>query len=88
MNKIDKEIRKMVNDVLCKEARPEALVILEKCSEKHFNEFLQYYKDKKENICCMVLDSAKYDLVKTGYMIHSENDHFGSPYLETIQKEI
>lgn len=36
MNKIDKEIRKIVNDVLCKEARPEALVILEKCSEKRY----------------------------------------------------
>lgn len=86
--RIDENIKKIVTEEICKEARPEALKILELCSDARFNEFLTYHSKNQGNICCMVLDVAKSELVKENKMIHSVDDHFGSPYLETTQKEI
>jgi len=88
MNKIDKNIIKIVNNLIRKEARPEALLILEKCSELRFNEFMTYIINDKENVCCMVLDVAKSELVGSNQMIHTEEDYFGFPYLKIKQKEL
>jgi hypothetical protein len=88
MNVIDKNIKKIVTDLIRKEARSEALEILEKCSEHRFNEFLAYHIKDSGNICCMVLDVAKSELVASNQMKHDVNDHFGSPYLDTTEKDI
>ena len=45
-------------------------------------------KNDKDNICCLVLDIAKSDLVESGDMLHDKEDHFGSPYLEILPKNI
>lgn len=87
MNNIDNKIKKIVKDRIRKEARSEALEILEKCSEARFNEFLTYHSSDKGNICCMVLDVAKSELVGENSMIHNYEDWFGTPYLETSQKD-
>ena len=79
--------KKIVNKLIRVEARAEALVILEKCSDERFNEFMDYYKKKQENVCCMVLDLAKKELVESNKMYHKEEDYFGSPWLKTTQKE-
>lgn len=88
MNKIDKNIIKIVNNLIREEARPEALEILEKCSELRFNEFMTYFINNKENVCCMVLDVAKGELVGFNEIIHTEEDYFGSSYLKIKQTEL
>jgi hypothetical protein len=74
---IDKEIKKIVTKLIRMDARSEALEILEKASESQMKEFLDYWNKKQENICCLVLDSIKIDLVKSGQMTKGENDNFG-----------
>ena len=86
MERIDFYLIEIVNNIICKEARQEALQILDSCSELRFNEFMTYFINGKESICCMVLDVAKSELVNTNQMIHNESDHFGSPYLKTTEK--
>lgn len=77
MNNIDKNIKKIVTYEICKEARKEALEILKKCTKERFEEFIKYHNKDQGNICCMVLDSAKIELVSSGEMTHNESDHFG-----------
>jgi len=87
MNNIDKIITNIVNDQIREEARTEALEILNKCSDARFKEFLTYHYTNKGNLCCMVLDVAKSELVGENKMIHNYEDWFGFPYLETSEKE-
>ena len=77
-----KKVIKIVNNLIRKEARPEALEILEKCSELRFNEFMTYFLNNKENVCCMVLDIAKSELVGLNQIIHTDESHFGGSYLK------
>lgn len=67
----------IVEEVIKKSARKEAMEILEKCSEKRFNEFKNNYYINKLNICCMSLDFAKDELVEQNIMTQNENDFFG-----------
>jgi hypothetical protein len=80
------KLDKILEDLLCEGARPEASIILNKCSKARLVEFLHYYEEDKCNICCMVLDVAKKELVESGDMVHSEDDYFGSPWLEVNSK--
>jgi len=75
----EKEIRKILNDLLCEEARPEGNLILSKASDGQVKEFMTYYNEDKENICCMVLDSIKIKLVESGEMQMGTDDWFGKP---------
>lgn len=68
---------KIVNELIKKEARKEALDILELTTEDFRNQFINYYEDDKDNICCMVLDAAKIKLVEGGKMEMSDKDYFG-----------
>jgi hypothetical protein len=85
---IDEKITKIVNDRIREEARSEALEILSKCSDERFKEFLSYHFKNKGNICCLVLDVAKSELVASNQMTHDINDYFGSPYLDITEKDI
>jgi len=82
MNKITKKIEDIVNELIREESRKEALSILEKCTEEHFKDFLRYYKSNSDNVCCLVLDAAKIDLVKSGGMSQDDNDSFGKIFLD------
>lgn len=84
--KTNKEIIKIVEGLIREEARAEALEILDKCSQIHFNEFMGYYNTNKGNLCCLVLDAAKKHLVDSGEMLHSKEDWYGSPWLKTTPK--
>jgi len=77
--KNEKQIKKIINDLIKKEARAEAILILSKASDTQMREFLTYYSEDKGNICCMVLDSIKVHLVKNGQMTMGEDDYFGAP---------
>jgi hypothetical protein len=73
-----KEIKKIITKLIRVESRTEALEILDKASVEQVNEFFDYWnKGGQENVCCLVLDSIKIDLVKSGKMVKGENDSFG-----------
>ena len=68
----------IVEEIIKKSARKEAMEILEKCSDKRYNEFIENYNLNKFNICCLVLDSAKDELVEEKIMTQNNlKDSFG-----------
>lgn len=79
--KNEEQIKIILINLLCKEARSEALFILSKASEGQMKEFLTYYQEDKDNICCLVLDSIKMKLVESSEMEMNENDYFGKPFI-------
>ena len=64
-----------------KEHREEAIKILQLTTDEHREDFVKKHKQDKGNICCMILDRAKYELVKEGKMNQNDDDSFGSPDL-------
>lgn len=84
--KTNKEIVKIVENLIREEARAEALEILDKCSQARFSEFMQYYNNDTGDLCCLVLDIAKKELVDSGKMKHYKEDWYGSPWLRTTPK--
>lgn len=76
-DKLKKHIR-IINQEIRKDARAEALVILEKSSKEIVGEFLYYYHSDIGNICCLVLDKAKSILVREKKMKQRKKDAFGT----------
>ena len=68
-----KEIRKEFHD--------EAKEILRMASDEDRREFMKYHKRGDGNICCLVLDKIKRDLIVEGKMVLNENDGFGKPLI-------
>jgi len=68
----------IINYLIRKEDRKEALEILKNSTEEEKKEFLDYYNSEKYNICCMVLDTIKDRLVKDGIM--NDNGNFGNDF--------
>lgn len=76
-DKLKIQLEKIVKKLIAKEFRDEALKILFKSNSKNIGEFLYYYYSDNTNVACMVIDSAKNDLVKSGKMKQNKKDHFG-----------
>jgi hypothetical protein len=74
---LSKEISKAIKYEIRKEFRHEAEIILMLTIDKNREDFLQYHQENKGNICCLVLDYAKRELVKEKKMIQNDNDAFG-----------
>ena len=74
-----KKFKAIVNEVIAKEARSEAIAIME-MSEDAKVEFMKYYGKDQFNICCMVLDKWKDKLVADGKMEQGDEDHFGGSF--------
>lgn len=81
MEKDLKKTKKILTELLCKEAREEAMEILTKISIYRFNEFMKYYESDKGNCCCLHLDLMKAELVFYGLMTQKEGDSFNSSNL-------
>jgi len=78
---LKKKCRKAVKEQIAKEYRYEANMILEVTSDVVRKEFLLYNKKDQGNICCLVLDKAKQNLVNEGVMVQRNKDGFGNyPY--------
>lgn len=73
----DIKIRQIVNDVVKKDARQEAIEILDHCTDQEMGEMVFYYEKQGGNIVCLHLDSIKRRLVLDGIMEQTEQDHFG-----------
>ena len=77
-------ILKLINIVyieIAEEYRKEAIKILLLTTDEHRQDFVRKHKRDQGNICCLILDRAKYELVKEGKMNQNDNDGFGSPDL-------
>ena len=72
------EVKKIVNAVLCKESRKEAMDILTLSSEDDVQKFIKYYKEDNYNVCCLHLDFLKDKLVEKGLM--KDEGCFGHPF--------
>ena len=75
--KLSKELRNAIEYRIHKDFRKEAESILMLTTDEYKQEFLEYHENDKGNICCLVLDFAKRDLVKEKKMIQNKNDVFG-----------
>jgi hypothetical protein len=75
--KLSKELKNAVEYHIHDDFREEAKTILMLTTDEYKQEFLEYHEKNKGNICCLVLDFAKRDLVKEKKMIQNENDAFG-----------
>jgi len=73
-------IKKIVNDVIRKDLRAEAMTILSIASPFRINELTRYYNEGKENIVCMHIDTIKEELVFYKLMEQKETDTFGKKY--------
>lgn len=74
---LSKQLVDAVNFRIRKESREEAKLILSLTTDKYRNEFIEYHEKENGNICCLVLDFAKKDLVKQGKMKQNTEDSFG-----------
>ena len=68
------EIEIMVNDVIKKEARKEAITILNLASDKDIRFIREVYLNENYNVFCLHLDKIKNDLVKENKLT---DDNFG-----------
>ena len=75
------ECNKAINNEIAIAYRKEAREIIALTTDEIRNEFLKYHKEDNGNICCMVLDKAKYDLVNEGKLKLKDSDGFGKPFL-------
>jgi hypothetical protein len=80
-----KELKKIVDEVIRKECRKEALEILSLSDSKGIEEFKYYYNENNHNICCLHLDFLKSKLIKSGKM--EDNGCFGKPFTEPLERE-
>jgi len=81
INPLIKECNKAINREIAKEFREEAREIIQLTTEDIRNEFLKYFNEDKGNICCLVLDKAKQDLINEGKLELNDNDAFGKPFM-------
>ena len=79
---LDKKYIRIVNKLLRESSRAEAIDILEKTDDKTRKEFLDKWKSKSLNICCLVLDFAKDKLVEDGISSYIEDGFGMKKYLE------
>ena len=79
--KLSKEITAAIRSEIRKDLYQEAKSILMLTTDKNRQDFLQYHLDDKGNVCCLVLDFAKQELVKEGILEQNDNDNFGKPLI-------
>jgi len=79
---VRKKCEKAVDIEIRKDARKEAKKILKLTTEGMRLEFLYYHHKDQGNICCLILDKAKQELVKFGKMEQGDNDNFGKPLFD------
>ena len=75
----------MINEVIMKDARQEAIRIMELAPNSEREELKKHYQDD-HNIFCMHLDSTKYILCRNNIMQWRKGDYFGEPWF-TLEKE-
>jgi hypothetical protein len=70
-------IKQIITEVIAKQYRYEAMIIIDKCSRFRINELIKYYNLGKLNSVCMHLDLIKEELVFYKILEQKETDIFG-----------
>ena len=73
---------KAIDIEIKKEAREEAKEIIRLTNDKQRNDFIKYHEKDQGNVCCLVLDNAKYELISTNKLTLKPDDNFGHPMFE------
>ena len=73
--------KKIITELIRKDARKEANEILSMATEAEKEEFMSYWNKKSGNVCCLVIDTIKTRLVKEGKMKQYFEDNFGHPLI-------
>ncbi len=81
-NNLMLEIEGILKKVIAKEYIEEARIILLLTNDKNRSDFVKYYNEDKDNVCCLVLDFAKRELVEQKVLMQHEDDAFGKPLPE------
>lgn len=78
---INKELNivldKIVNKIIIKHARVEAMKLLKLSTQEEIGEFLYHYHSNSHNICCMVIDSIKDRLHEEKKLPNKIGNNFG-----------
>lgn len=72
---------KAIEKEIAVEFREEAREVMKLTTEDIRKEFLEYYNEDKGNICCLVIDTAKRDLIAEGKLVANDDDAFGKPFM-------
>lgn len=72
---------KAIDVEIASEFRAEAYEIINLASDETRNEFIGYFEKDQGNICCLVLDKTKQDLIKEGKLTSKDTDAFGKPFM-------
>jgi len=72
---------KAIQKEIAKDFHEEAKEIIQLTTDDVRKEFLEYYEANKGNICCLVLDKAKRDLIAEGKLTAKDDDAFGKPFM-------
>jgi len=75
------ECKKAVVHEVARDFHAEAKEIITLGTNDDRREFLKYYKEDKGNICCLVLDRIKRDLVAEGKMEQTPESAFGKAFM-------
>ena len=70
-------LEEIIQGLIKPEAQKEALKIMTLAPDQDLKEFYQYYDDKSYNVCCLVIDKVKTELVKQNKLTQNPEDHFG-----------
>jgi len=73
-------IKGVIHEV-AKEHHAEAKEIIRLGTDADRKEFMKYYEEDKGNICCLVLDRIKRDLIDQGKMEYNKDAAFGHPFM-------
>jgi hypothetical protein len=74
---LSSDIQKVINKEICEDLRYEAMTVLLLTTDEYREEFLKYSREDKGNLCCLVVDKAKEELVKEKKLKQNKNDGFG-----------
>ena len=74
-----RDFKKMVDDVIIKEARADAMKIIELSNDKMIEDLVGYYDKSNYNIFCLHLDFMKFNLWKESKI--EQGGFFGEPFI-------
>ena len=72
-----KDYKEIIDEIIIDYAREEALEIINLTNCAGREEFMEYYEKNQFNICCLVLDKLKENLVKENKLVKKDSDNFG-----------
>ena len=79
-NNIIEKCKEAILIKIAEQYRDEAIEIIELTTDDFRNEFLDYHNRDIGNVCCLILDTAKIELIKEGKLTVKDTDSFGKSF--------